>query len=215
MMHDREVLSARRTARVALVISLLSLLIGSGAVTWAAATIGSAQVIDNTLQSRDIKNGQVRSADIAVNAVGDRELAKVPAARATRSSSISIPSGVGITPIPFESETFDTSGLWSASQPTEMTVPRAGMYVVAGSALSGSSMVNDVMYIQVSVRTASGSTIGYDSDMVTGSAGSGSCTSVIKLAAGDKVRLVAFQFTGSAQDISVADLSVSWIGPAA
>ncbi len=213
MMRDREIAHTRRTARIALVISVLSLCIGGGAATWAAATIGSAQVIDNSLKSRDIQNGQVRSADIAVNAVSDRELAKVPAARVSRASTLSVASGIGITLIPFESEAFDTNSLWSAAHPTEIRVPRAGMYIVTGSALSGSSLGTDVVYLQLSVASGA-TTTGYDSDMLTGTAGSGSCSSVIKLAAGDKVRLVTYQFTGSAQDIAAANMSVSWIGPA-
>lgn len=42
---------------------------------YAAATIGSADIIDESIQSVDIKNGQVKAADIATDAVGASEIA--------------------------------------------------------------------------------------------------------------------------------------------
>ena len=44
---------------------------------YAAATIGSADIIDESIQSVDIKNGQVKAADIATDAVGAAEIAGV------------------------------------------------------------------------------------------------------------------------------------------
>ena len=39
-------------------------------MAYAAATIGSAEIIDESIQSIDIKNGQVKASDIATDAVG-------------------------------------------------------------------------------------------------------------------------------------------------
>lgn len=41
---------------------------------YAAATIGSADIIDESIQSVDIKNGQVKASDIGAGAVGGSEL---------------------------------------------------------------------------------------------------------------------------------------------
>lgn len=41
---------------------------------YAAATIGSEEIIDESIRSVDIKNGQVKAADIATDAVGAAEL---------------------------------------------------------------------------------------------------------------------------------------------
>ncbi|HKX80815.1 MAG TPA: hypothetical protein VJL54_01030 [Nitrososphaera sp.] len=42
---------------------------------YAAATIGSADIIDETIRSVDIKNGEVKASDLAANSVTDSELA--------------------------------------------------------------------------------------------------------------------------------------------
>ena len=44
---------------------------------YAAATIGSADIIDESIQSVDIKNGQVKASDIATDAVGAAEIVGV------------------------------------------------------------------------------------------------------------------------------------------
>ncbi|MGI0016792.1 MAG: hypothetical protein ACREBU_25510, partial [Nitrososphaera sp.] len=41
---------------------------------YAANTVGSVDIIDESIQSVDIKNGQVKAADIGVDAVGGSEL---------------------------------------------------------------------------------------------------------------------------------------------
>ncbi|MGH9992178.1 MAG: hypothetical protein ACREBU_13920 [Nitrososphaera sp.] len=42
---------------------------------YAAATIGSADIINESILSEDIKNGQVKASDIATDAVGSSEIA--------------------------------------------------------------------------------------------------------------------------------------------
>jgi hypothetical protein len=53
------------------IVAYLALFIALGAGgAYAANTIGSADVIDESLLSQDIKNGQVRASDIAANSIG-------------------------------------------------------------------------------------------------------------------------------------------------
>src|SRR3954471_10386826 len=60
----------RRPLRFANVCSLLALRIAVGTGgAYAANTIGSDDIIDESIQSVDIKNGEVKTADLAVNAV--------------------------------------------------------------------------------------------------------------------------------------------------
>jgi hypothetical protein len=54
----------------ALVISCIALFVALGGVGYAAATIGSAQIKNNSVRGRDIKNGTIRSRDVRKDALG-------------------------------------------------------------------------------------------------------------------------------------------------
>lgn len=204
----------RRTSRIYAVIAVAALLTSGGAVTWAAATIGSAQIIDSSIRSRDIRNGQVRSADIGVNAVGDRELAKVPAVRVERTSSFAVPTGFSSTPIAFVTEDFDTGSMWNRAKPTEIVVPRTGVYVVAGAGIVNASIGTDTMFFQINVLNPDASTTGYDFEETNSTSPTASPSTVVKLQAGAKVRMTAVQVSGATKFIDGAKLSVGWVGPA-
>jgi len=51
-------------------VGYLALFIALGGTTYAATTVGSADIKDNAVLSRHIKNGQVKHQDLAVNSVG-------------------------------------------------------------------------------------------------------------------------------------------------
>jgi hypothetical protein len=53
----------------ALIVSCIALVIALGPAVRAANTIGSDDIIDESIQSQDIKNGQVQRSDLAANAV--------------------------------------------------------------------------------------------------------------------------------------------------
>jgi len=54
----------------ALVISCIALFVALGGVGYAAATIGSAQIKNNSIRGKDIRNGTIRSRDVRKNALG-------------------------------------------------------------------------------------------------------------------------------------------------
>src|SRR6185369_14870729 len=53
----------------ALIVSCIALLIALGPAVRAANTVGSRDIIDESILSQDIKNGEVRNSDLATNAV--------------------------------------------------------------------------------------------------------------------------------------------------
>lgn len=53
----------------ALIISCIALLVALGPAVRAADTVGSSDIIDELILSQDIKNGEVRTPDLATNAV--------------------------------------------------------------------------------------------------------------------------------------------------
>ena len=68
----------RRISRTLLtpsmLVALLALSIALGGVAWAAGTIGSFQIINNSIQSADIRNGHVTSLDIKDFTIGARDI---------------------------------------------------------------------------------------------------------------------------------------------
>ena len=52
-----------------MIVALVALFVAMGGVGYAAATIGSAQVVNNSLRSKDIRNNDVRGKDIRAGTV--------------------------------------------------------------------------------------------------------------------------------------------------
>jgi hypothetical protein len=76
---------ASRRPSASMVIACLALFVALGGVGYAAATIGSASVIDNSLRSKDFRNNDLRGKDVRTNTLkgGDileSSLGKVPSA---------------------------------------------------------------------------------------------------------------------------------------
>ena len=66
---------------------------------YAASTVGSADIIDGSIQSIDIGNGQVKAADIATDAVGAAELQGVSKLKFSSCSFVFPDDNTGITAI--------------------------------------------------------------------------------------------------------------------
>jgi hypothetical protein len=76
---------ASRRPSASLVISCLALFVALGGVGYAAATIGSAAIIDNSIRSKDVRNNDLRGKDVRTNTlkgadVDESSLGKVPSA---------------------------------------------------------------------------------------------------------------------------------------
>jgi hypothetical protein len=76
---------ASRRPSASLVIACLALFVALGGVGYAAATIGSAAIVDNSIRSKDVRNNDLRGKDVRANTlkgadVDESSLGKVPAA---------------------------------------------------------------------------------------------------------------------------------------
>lgn len=52
------------------VVAVLALVLAAGGVGYAAGKIGSAQIKDNSIQSRDVRNGSLRGVDLKPGSLG-------------------------------------------------------------------------------------------------------------------------------------------------
>jgi hypothetical protein len=57
-----------------MIVALLALFISLGGVGYAASKIGSAQIADNSIRSRDIHNRTVAGKDVKPNALGNKQI---------------------------------------------------------------------------------------------------------------------------------------------
>jgi hypothetical protein len=83
---------ASRRPSASLVIACLALFVALGGVGYAAATIGSAAVVDNSLRSKDVRNNDLRGKDVRANTlkggdVDESSLGKVPSAASADSAA--------------------------------------------------------------------------------------------------------------------------------
>jgi hypothetical protein len=76
-----------------------------------------------------IAAGAVGNTKLAAGAVTPGKIAGVPTVRVVNNTNQTIPHGV-FTPLTFASEDFDPQNMHSAAQPTRLTAPIAGAYLV-------------------------------------------------------------------------------------
>ena len=83
----------RRTPSPALVIACIALFVALSGVAYAAATIGSEDIVNGSIRNRDFKDGTLRGQEAKRNGFGGgaitaaRPLPRAPATGSTRSSS--------------------------------------------------------------------------------------------------------------------------------
>jgi hypothetical protein len=83
---------ASRRPSASLVIACLALFVALGGVGYAAATIGSAAIVDNSIRSKDVRNNNLRGKDVRANTlkgtdINESSLGKVPSAANADSSA--------------------------------------------------------------------------------------------------------------------------------
>ena len=83
---------ASRRPSASLVIACLALFVALGGVGYAAATIGSAAIVDNSIRSKDVRNNNLRGKDVRTNTlkgadINESSLGKVPSAANADSSA--------------------------------------------------------------------------------------------------------------------------------
>ena len=211
---------------MALGLSGVALLVALGTSAWAAATVGSADIVDNSVRSRDVKNGGLRGVDVkpgsigstrlAANSVGDRELQVVPAVRLQRTiGNQTIATGFSGTVVDYTYGALNTVNTMWPGNGGVVTAPRDGIYVATGSVY----WLNWNGVIGLSLERVSGATTtSLDSVATTPDAASSSeaqqVTSIVDMAEGDQLQMRATQLSGVSRSLFSSRLSVTWIGPA-
>lgn len=163
-----------------------------------------------------IADGGVTSDRLAPGAVTTDKLAVVPAARVAGSIPIDIPGNAAFTALTFNVERFDTADVHAPADPTRLTAPVAGIYLVSANV---SWETNASGAREVNLRKNGSTLVLRD---VVQPVGGGNTTeqavsTIVALAAGDFVEVVLRQNSGSTLAINAfeefsPEFSMAWIG---
>jgi hypothetical protein len=181
------------------------LVLGGGA--YAASKIGAGDIRRNAVRSKHIKDGQVKTRDLATS---------IPAARVTRTAGQSIPNNA-LTPLAFNSERYDTAAMHgNETNNSRLTAPVRGIYTVT---LEISWLFNATGLRTIDLAKNGTAEIAVDTTSPP-AAGDQEITTQVRLRAGDFVVARAEQDSGGALSISKSsvqqyspEFSMTWLAP--
>jgi hypothetical protein len=163
--------------------------------------------------------GSYPNPTLSAGAVGTANFGTIPAVRVHESANQSIPTST-ITAIAFDQERYDTAGMHDPASNTLLTAPVSGIYLLTGQVIwaANATGLRDLALIRSSGLTIS------ESDSMPGSNLFDPTTqiqTVVQLAAGDSVKLVALQTSGGSLNIHSDGVSgdrdpvftMTWLAP--
>lgn len=159
-------------------------------------------------------NPSIRGGSVSAAAIGT-----LPGGRLVRNADFSVPTGAGFTPVPFDTESFDTGGLFDPGAPTRLTVPIAGVYALTGGARWAANATGvRSTFLRKNGASGAGFLAGGTVPDNGAEEARQSVATVARLQAGDFVELQVQQNTGGALNLTAAStelthLSAMWLGP--
>ncbi len=183
----------------------------------ATNSVGKLKIKSSAIDSTKILDGSVANADLAAGAVTPAKVSGVPAVRAFNNANVPVPNGTFV-PVPLNSERFDTATMHKTDVDTSrLTVSAPGIYMVTGNATwlnntTGARELNirkNGTVVLARVVQPGDPTINTTDQSVT---------TLVQLAAGDFVELVARQNSGVALTIGASgehspEFSAVWVAP--
>lgn len=130
------------------------------------------------------------------------------AARVSLGAAQSLASAT-LTAIEFDTEEFDTDGLWTVSSPTRLTITLDGVYVISGRVLFAPAGGNRIVQID-----ANGTTTLTKNQVpgVSSATWSLPVATVAELSASDFVELMAQQNSAGSLDANQANFEITRVG---
>jgi hypothetical protein len=192
--------------------------IKSSAVTNAkvkAATLTGAKIKDATLTGAKVQDGSLTGADLAAGAVDTTKLGTIPGARVRSNATQSIQNNT-VTEIAFNIADANVGGVFAPSQPTRLTAPVAGTYLITACVAWGNDPVGSR---QLWVRVNGGTDIvGVFERPAADNTLQQNVATTYHLNAGDYVSAAVWQNSGTPLDSwdflnDAPVLTMNWIAP--
>lgn len=182
--------------------------------------VTTARLADGAVMTAHLANGAVTTVRLADGAVTAEKHGAVPAARVTNSVAQAAMSVPTVNVLTFDSERFDTAGLHdSSANPTRLTAPIAGLYVVTAN-VSWDSMSN-VGARELALRRNGTDIVARDvvAPSPAPNTTEQTLTTVASLAAGDFVEVTLRQNSGGPLPVNAfaqhsPEFSMVWLTPA-
>ena len=191
-----------------------------GAVTTAKLPDGAvttAKLPDGAVTTAKLPDGAVATAKIADGAVSTTKFAAIPGGRVRSNATQAIATNT-LTPLAFNTVDLNTGSVFDVAQPTRLTAPVAGTYVITASI----SWANSALGIrELHIRLNGGPTnlaVVSDAPTALNTAPEQNVATTCHLSAGDYVQAVVWQTSGGPLDSwnSPNDaplLTLNWIAP--
>jgi hypothetical protein len=166
---------------------------------------------------------------IGAGAVTPAKIGAIPQARVEKTVAQAIPSNIAVfNTLTWESELYDTAGLFNPAAPDRLTAPIAGVYAIDGGVRWATNALG-TRFAGICINQPTVGACGLTNNVAVSQYATNddpgigtmrltqqSVSTQLKLAAGDVVQVVVTQNSGGALNIDgfpVTHLAMTWVGP--
>lgn len=115
--------------------------------------------------------------------------------------------------VEFGTVVIDTAGAFDPGDPDTLTVPYTGVYLICGSGdIEPSGAATGLRLLEITASTPTTTQVGFTLPALPSNGWSTAPVTMAFLEAGDTVRLIAFQTSGTTLDVSNGRLAMAWLG---
>jgi hypothetical protein len=185
------------------------------------SAVTAVKVKDATLTGAKIKDASLTGADIANGAVDAAKVGTIPGARVRRTTTALVDTAATAV-LSYDATDFNVGGVFNSAQPTRMTAPVAGRYLIVATVRWESDVTGGRRTIALEVngtsQIARSNVSGYSLGGVAPFSPEQAAQAIYKLNAGDHVEVWAYQDSGSTLNLLTSvdngvTFAMQWIAP--